>query len=73
MVSKLASRCHDAVMAEPPGGSVGCDVCGFLLDATKVSVHDAWHRLEDERFDRLTRALEELLDLVRGGQTEPAS
>jgi hypothetical protein len=51
-------------MAEPPGGSVGCDVCGLLLDATKVSEHEAWHSAEDERFDQLLRAVRELAELV---------
>jgi hypothetical protein len=50
---------------ELPGGSTGCDVCGVLLDAAKVPVHDAWHRAEQERSEGLTRAVRELTDLVR--------
>jgi hypothetical protein len=44
-------------MTELPGGSTGCDVCGVLLDAALVSTHDAWHRLEQERFDQLMQAI----------------
>jgi hypothetical protein len=51
-------------MAEPPGGSVGCDMCGVLLDAAKTAAHDAWHRAEEERFDRLARAVRELIRRV---------
>jgi hypothetical protein len=50
---------------ERPGGSAGCDVCGVLIDAAKAGVHDAWHRLEKERFEDLTRAVRELTDVVR--------
>jgi hypothetical protein len=53
------------VLDERPGGSVGCDVCGVLLDAEKVSVHDAWHRAEEERFEHLAQALRELTNLIR--------
>jgi hypothetical protein len=54
------NRCHDSPMAEPetPGGTVGCDVCGVLLDATKVSAHESWHRVEEDRYDNLLRAVE---------------
>jgi len=38
-------------------------------DAEKVSVHDAWHRVDEERFERLNQALRELLDLVRDRRT----
>ena len=51
---------------EAPGGTVGCDVCGILLAADKVTAHRAWHRSEEERLDRLTRSVEELLDQLRG-------
>jgi hypothetical protein len=50
---------------ELPGGTVGCDVCGFLIDAAKAAAHDAWHRVEKERFEDLTQAVRELTDLVR--------
>jgi hypothetical protein len=53
---------------ELPGGSTGCDVCGVLLDAEKVAVHDAWHRAEMERSEGLTRAVRELTDLVRNSR-----
>jgi hypothetical protein len=53
---------------EAPGGSTGCDVCGILLVSDKVEVHRAWHRSEEERFDGLTRTIEELLAEVRGSQ-----
>ena len=62
-------RCHDGIMVEPPGGTVGCDVCGVLLDAAKTAAHDAWHRAEEERFDRLARAVRELIDLMRERRT----
>jgi hypothetical protein len=56
-------------MVEPRGGTVGCDVCGVLLDAAKTAAHDAWHRAEEERFDRLARAVRELIDLMRERRT----
>jgi hypothetical protein len=49
---------------ELPGGTVGCDVCGVLIDAAKAPAHDAWHPVENERFEDLTRAVRELTDLV---------
>ena len=52
------------------GGSVGCDVCAALLDPEKASAHDAWHRAEEERNDRLTRAVRELSDLIRDRPTQ---
>ena len=64
-----ARRCNDAVIAKLPGGRVGCDVCGLLLDAAKASTHEAWHRTEEERLDRLIRAVGELVDLARGRRT----
>ena len=58
---------HDVVTTEEaPGGTVGCDVCGLLLAANKAAAHRAWHRSEDERLDRLTRSVEELLEQLRG-------
>lgn len=65
---RLTAKCtkrHDERVTETPGGTVGCDVCGIVLDAAKVSVHSAWHRAEDERFARLNQALRELVELVR--------
>jgi hypothetical protein len=50
------------------GGSTGCDVCGILLDASKVAVHAAWHRADDERFERLAQALRELAGALRGSR-----
>jgi len=55
-------------MTEPPGGTVGWDVCGVLLDATKASVHDAWHRREEDRFNRLLEMAQELVRLLPGGR-----
>jgi hypothetical protein len=40
-------------------------VCGVLIDAAKAGVHDAWHRVEKERVEDLTRAVRELTDVVR--------
>jgi hypothetical protein len=52
-----------------PGGTVGCDVCGTLTDAAKVTEHDAWHRAENDRFDRLVQEVRELSELVRDRRT----
>jgi hypothetical protein len=52
-------------MTETPGGSTGCDVCGVVLDPQKVSLHRAWHRIEDERFAGLAKTLAELDETVR--------
>ena len=52
-------------MAELPGGSAGCDVCGVLVDPERVSLHNAWHQTEDERLEGLAQTLRELVDLVR--------
>ena len=52
------------VVTEAPGGTVGCDVCGVLLDATKASVHDAWHRRDEERFNRLLEMVQELVRVL---------
>jgi hypothetical protein len=35
--------------------TVGCDVCGPLLDAEKAATQAAWHRAEEERLDHLTQ------------------
>ena len=64
-VDSATQEGHHERVPERPGGSVGCDVCGIVLDAEKVSAHDAWHRVDEERFERLDQALRELLDLVR--------
>jgi hypothetical protein len=53
-------------MTEVPGGSTGCDVCGVLLVADKVSWHNEWHRTENERFEGLAQTLRELVETVRG-------
>ena len=52
-------------MTEVPGGSVGCDVCGVLLVAEKASLHNEWHRIENERLEDLARTLRELFDMVQ--------
>jgi hypothetical protein len=53
-------------MTEVPGGSAGCDVCGVLLDADKVSLHNEWHRTENERLEDLAQTLRELAEMLRG-------
>ncbi|HEY6664400.1 MAG TPA: hypothetical protein VI036_04650 [Propionibacteriaceae bacterium] len=53
-------------MTEDPGGSAGCDVCGVLLVADKVSLHNEWHRIENERLEGLAQTLRELVETVRG-------
>lgn len=52
-------------MTEDPGGTVGCDVCGVLLVADKVSLHNEWHRTENERLEGLAQTLRELVEMVR--------
>jgi hypothetical protein len=67
-------RCHDSAMTqtpaqtptETPGGSVGCDVCGFLIDVRLQDAHDAWHRADDRRWDELMAAVRDLQQPVRG-------
>jgi hypothetical protein len=44
-------------MTEDPGGSTGCDVCGVLLVADKVSLHNEWHRIENERLEGFAQTL----------------
>jgi hypothetical protein len=56
------------VTTEAPGGTSGCDVCGVLLAADKASAHRAWHQKEEERLDRLTRSIQELLDQLPGSR-----
>jgi hypothetical protein len=31
-------------MTEVAGATAGCDVCGVLVAADKVSLHNEWHR-----------------------------
>ena len=62
-----------AMTAEAPGGTVGCDVCGLLLDEDRASAHRAWHRAEEERFQDLLRMIQELLDLLGADRSEPRS
>lgn len=52
-------------MTEVPGGSAGCDVCGVLIVEDKASLHNEWHRAEDERFEGLAQTLRELVETVR--------
>ena len=56
-------------MTEDPGGSAGCDVCGVLLVADKVSLHNEWHRIENERLEGLSQTLREVVEMVRGRRT----
>jgi hypothetical protein len=50
---------------ETPGGTAGCDVCGVLIAADKLSLHRAWHRTEAERLEGLAQTLRELVEAVR--------
>ena len=52
-------------MNELPGGTAGCDVCGVLLDADKVSLQNEWHRTEAERLEGFAQTLRELVEMVR--------
>jgi hypothetical protein len=52
-------------MTEVPGGTGGCDVCGVLVAADRVSLHNEWHRTEDERLEGLAQTLRELVETVR--------
>lgn len=52
-------------MTEVPGGTVGCDVCGVLIVDDKESLHNEWHRAEDERLEGLAQTLRELVETVR--------
>jgi hypothetical protein len=56
-------------MTEDPGGTVGCDVCGVMVAADKVSLHNEWHRTEDERLEGLAQTLRELVETVQGRRT----
>ena len=57
-----------SVMTEAPGGTVGCDVCGILLDVTRASIHDAWHRREEDRLNRLLEMVQELVRVLPGSR-----
>jgi hypothetical protein len=52
-------------MTEVPGGSAGCDVCGVNVVEDKVSLHNEWHRAEDERLESLAQTVRELTETVR--------
>jgi hypothetical protein len=52
-------------MTEVPGGTVGCDVCGVVVAADKVPLHNEWHRTEDERLEGLAQTARELVETVR--------
>jgi len=56
-------------MTEDPGGTAGCDVCGVMVAADKVSLHNEWHRTEDERLEGLAQTLRELVETVQGRRT----
>jgi hypothetical protein len=51
-------------MTEVPGGTVGCDVCGVILVEDKASLHNEWHRAEDERLEGLAQTLRELVETL---------
>lgn len=51
-------------MTEVPGGTAGCDVCGVLVAADQVSLHNEWHRTEDERLEGLAQTLRELVERI---------
>jgi hypothetical protein len=64
-VDSATGRRHAQSMTEVPGGTAGCDVCGVLIAADQVSLHNEWHRTEDERFEGLAQTLRELVETVR--------
>jgi hypothetical protein len=64
-VDWVRARRHAQTMTEVPGGTVGCDVCGVLVAADKMSLHNEWHRTEDERLEGLAQTLRELVVMVR--------
>ena len=68
MEPRLTARARGGTltdMTEVPGGTVGCDVCGVLLVAEQASLHNEWHRTENERLEGLARTLRELFDLLQ--------
>ena len=67
LTSIATSRNHEWMSTEEaPGGSVGCDVCGILLASNTAPAHRAWHRDEEQKLERLSRLVQELLEEVRG-------
>ena len=52
-------------MTEVPGGTVGCDVCGVVVAADKVLLHNEWHRIEDEQLEGIAQTVRELVETVR--------
>jgi hypothetical protein len=65
-VDSASGRRNAQSMTEDPGGTVGCDVCGVMVAADKVSLHNEWHRTEDERLEGLAQTLRELVETVQG-------
>ena len=63
-VDSAVPRRQAQSMTEVPGGTVGCDVCGVILVEDKVSMHNEWHRAEDERLQALAQTERELSDKV---------
>lgn len=63
-VDSAVPRRHAQSMTQVPGGTVGCDVCGVILVEDKVSLHNEWHRTEDERLEALAQTVRELSDKV---------
>jgi hypothetical protein len=64
-LTRYARDCTRMDMNELPEGTAGRDVCGVLLDAAKVSLHNEWHRAEAERLEGLAQTLRELVEMVR--------
>jgi len=63
-LTRLVLRRHPQSMTEVPGGTVGCDVCGVILVEDKASLHNEWHRAEDERLEGLAQTLRELVETL---------
>jgi hypothetical protein len=68
-VDSASGRPNAQSMTEDPGGTVGCDVCGVAVAVDKVSLHNEWHRTEDERLEGLAQTLRELVETVQGRRT----
>jgi hypothetical protein len=62
----LTARGQSGTLLAMTEDSTGCDVCGVLLVADKVSLHNEWHRIENERLEGLAQSLRELVETVRG-------